>query len=96
VLFTGDHLARESAHKQQQRVGAAGGGGGGSSSSSSPHLTAFPAYNWNDWQLQRASVAKLAGLDFAAVLPGHGRRALFPRGVEEKDAALQELLRAEP
>jgi glyoxylase-like metal-dependent hydrolase (beta-lactamase superfamily II) len=104
-LFTGDHLARESARKQQQRVmsggaagdtGGVGEGGGGGSSSLSPHLTAFPGYNWHDWQLQRASVAKLVGLDFTAVLPGHGRRALFPRGVGEKDAALRELLRAEP
>ena len=58
-------------------------------------LTAFRGYCWGDWQQQRESVEKLLGLDFTVVLPGHGRRDYFPGGVEEKDAALLELLEKE-
>ena len=96
VLFTGDHLAGRRCNKTTSTPYEKESRGGSSSSTSRlPRLTAFPNYCWDDWRRQRASVEKLLGLRFTAILPGHGRRAIF-RGVDEKDAALLELLRVEP
>ena len=54
-------------------------------------LSAFPDYCWWDYKAQLASVAALRGVGFVAVLPGHGRPAVYG-SVEEKDAALDALL----
>lgn len=53
-------------------------------------LVASRSVCWYDWDEQVASVRRLAGYSFEAVLPGHGRRCRFPRG--EMAARLAELL----
>lgn len=57
-------------------------------------LTIFRAYNWHSVPKQLESVAKLVGVDFLHVLPGHGRRMSFPDGTT-RDEALRTLLREE-
>jgi glyoxylase-like metal-dependent hydrolase (beta-lactamase superfamily II)/ferredoxin len=42
-------------------------------------LYAFRDACWMDWSVQVASMKRLAAFDFEWVLPGHGRRAHFPR-----------------
>ena len=38
------------------------------------HLYAFRRFCWYDWDVQQASMARLRGVPFSWVLPGHGRR----------------------
>ena len=57
-------------------------------------LTLFPDFNWHSLEQQISSVAKLRGLDFLHVLPGHGRRAGFADAAE-REAALELVLAAE-
>ena len=57
-------------------------------------LTLFRDFNWHSVEQQVSSVAKLRGLDFLRVLPGHGRRAEFADAAE-REAALELLLAAE-
>lgn len=42
-------------------------------------LYAFRDACWMDWSVEVASMRRLAAFDFEWVLPGHGRRARFPR-----------------
>lgn len=42
------------------------------------HVYAFRDACWHDWETQRASMERLAELDFEWILPGHGRRCRFP------------------
>ncbi len=59
-----------------------------------PHeLQVWEDFNWYSVSKQLDSVAKLRGLPFVRILPGHGRRASFP-SAEAKDAALDALLAA--
>lgn len=59
-----------------------------------PLASGCRAYNWHSVPQQLDSVAKLRGMDFLRVLPGHGRRTSFRDG-EEREAALAGLLEAE-
>src|SRR5262249_1644517 len=43
------------------------------------NLYAFRDACWMDWNVQIASMKRLAAYDFEWVLPGHGRRCTFPR-----------------
>lgn len=51
------------------------------------NLYAFRDACWMDWSVQVASMLRLAAFDFEWVLPGHGRRAHFPRDEMRKRMA---------
>lgn len=47
------------------------------------HLYAFARHCWYDWDVQRESMARLRGVPFSWVLPGHGRRVqLAPEAMQ--------------
>ena len=50
-------------------------------------LYAFRDACWMDWNVQVASMRRLAAYDFEWVLPGHGRRAHFPRDEKHRRMA---------
>ena len=57
-----------------------------------PHaLTIFQDFNWFSVPKQRESIAKLLGVPFTHILPGHGRKASFT-DVAAKDAQLRGIL----
>eukprot|EP00249_Psilotum_nudum_P006984 c20215_g1_i1 orf=182-1219(+) len=57
-------------------------------------LSILRNYNCHSVELQIESVQTLVPLDFIWILPGHGRRIMF-KDVQEKNAALLELLKRE-
>ena len=49
------------------------------------HLIAFRRHNWYSWSETVRSMERLSGHTFEWVLPGHGRRAFFPRNDMRKE-----------
>lgn len=53
-------------------------------------LEASQRYNWWSWEEQIRSLARLIGIEFEWVLPGHGERVYLPQ--QEMAAQLQQLV----